>query len=109
MATVIWTVPAQMIRKKFYLQGMRDFGTTVANKTDEIIEEIENDLAKWPETGFPEPLLKSNPRFFRARHINKRYKIIYWYDESNDTVVIEDIWDTRRAPQNLTKRIKNKK
>lgn len=60
MATVIWTVPAQMIRKKFYLQGMRDFGTTVAN-------------------------------------------------ESNDTVVIEDIWDSRRAPQNLTKRIKNKK
>ena len=24
MATVKWTVPAQMVRKKFYLQGMRD-------------------------------------------------------------------------------------
>jgi hypothetical protein len=33
--------------------------------------------------------------------------IIYWYDEPNDTVYIEDIWDTRRAPQNLAKRIKN--
>ena len=35
MAKVKWTIPAQTVRKKFYLQGMRDFGTSVANKTDE--------------------------------------------------------------------------
>ena len=106
MATVIWTKPAQAVRKRFYLQGMREFGTTVADKTDRIIDEIENDLSKWPTSGFPEPLLRGFTSFYRARHINKRYKIIYWYDEENDTVVIEDIWDTKRSPVTLKQRIR---
>ena len=106
MAKVIWTKPAQSVRRRFYLQGWKEFGSSVANKTDEIIETIEDDLAKWPTTGFPEPLLRGIVPFYRSRHINKRYKLIYWYDEEADVVVIEDIWDTRRSPQNLTKRIK---
>ena len=106
MAKVKWTRPAQTIRKRFYLQGMRDFGITTANKTDKRIEEIENDLELWPTTGFPEPLLRGTVPFYRSRHINKRYKLIYWYDEETDVVTIEDIWDTRRSPQNLTQRIK---
>ena len=106
MAKVTWTRKAQSVRKRFYLQGMRDFGVMTANKTDEIIEEIENDLARWPTTGFPEPLLKGTVKFYRARHINKRFKIVYRYDETTDTVYIEDIWDTRRKLENLTKRLK---
>ena len=106
MAKVIWTKPAQSVRRRFYLQGWKEFGASVANKKDEIIETIEDDLAKWPTTGFPEPLLRGIVPFYRSRHINKRYKLIYWYDEEADVVVIEDIWDTRRSPQNLTKRIK---
>lgn len=82
-----------------------EFGVTIANKTDRKIEEIEDGLALWPKIGFPEPLLKGAPHFYRARHINKRYKLIYWYDEEVDTVYIEDIWDTRRKPENLTKRL----
>ena len=105
MAKVKWTRPAQTIRKRFYLQGMRDFGITTANKTDKRIEVIENDLELWPTTGFPEPLLRGTVPFYRSRHINKRYKLIYWYDEETDVVTIEDIWDTRRSPQNLTQRI----
>ena len=42
----------------------------------------------------------------KVEHINKRFKIVYWYDEPNDIVVIEDIWDTRRSPQNLKNRIR---
>ena len=105
MATVIWSKRAHEEKERFYLNGRLEFGATVANKTAQKIQEIENDLSRWPTSGFPEPLLKGYVPFYRSRHINKRYKIIYWYDESNDMVVIEDIWDTRRAPQNLTKRI----
>ena len=57
---------------------------------------------KW----FPEPLLRGYVPFYRSRHINKRFKLLYWYNEEVDMVVIEDIWDTRRAPQNLVSRIK---
>ena len=57
---------------------------------------------KW--TGWAKEARK---KLYIKGHINDRFKIIYWYDEPNDTVYIEDIWDTRRAPQNLTKRIMN--
>ena len=106
MATVIWTESAQAVKRIFYKNGMLEFGETVAKKTNMKIEEIEDDLSKYPKIGFPEPLLRAAPVQYRARHINKRYKLIYRYDEENDMVYIEDIWDTRRAPQNLVSRIK---
>ena len=107
MATVIWVKRAHDMKDWLYLNGCLEFGTTVANKTAQTIQDIEKDLERWPTSGFPEPLLKEAPLFYRSRHINKRFKIIYRYDESNDTVVIEDIWDTRRSPEFLTKRVKN--
>ena len=106
MAEVIWTEPAQIVRKKFYLQGMRDFGVMTAKKTDKIIESIVNDLAKWPTSGHPEQLLLGKVPLYRARPINDRFRIIYRYDEEKDMVYIEDIWDTKRSPENLTRRIK---
>ena len=106
MATVIWTAFAQEVRREFYRSGVMTFGTLTANKTDRKIEEIVEFLSKYPETGFPEPLLNGAKYLFRARHINKRYKLIYRYEEANDTVYLEDIWDERRNPKNLAKRIK---
>ena len=38
--------------------------------------------------------------------MNRRFKIIYYYDEVEDLVHIVDIWDTRMNPQTLAKRIK---
>ena len=84
---------------------MKDFGVMTANKTDESIHSIEVDLSKWPTSGFPEPLLKGTPYLYRARHINKRYKLIYRFDEPADKVYIEDIWDTKREPSKLGNRI----
>ena len=37
--------------------------------------------------------------------MNRRFKIIYFYDKSKDVVTIMDIWDTRMDPKTLTKRI----
>ena len=31
--------------------------------------------------------------------MNRRFKIIHYYDESEDTVHIIDIWDTKRNPR----------
>ena len=105
MAKIVWTTKAKAMRKALYHNGLLEFGQTTARKTSQTIDDITDDLTRWPTTGFPEPLLKGFVPLYRSRHINKRFKIIYWYDEPNDTVVIEDIWDTLRAPQNLTKRI----
>ena len=105
MATVVWTESAKALRRKFYYDGKMQFGLTTAIKTAQTIEDIADDLAKYPTAGFPEPLLKGAAHFYRARHINKRFKLIYRYEETIDTVYIEDIWDTRRSPENLRKRV----
>jgi len=106
MATVVWTSKAKAMRRKLYRNGMVEFGLTTAEKTAQTIADIADDLSRWPTSGFPEPLLRGYVPFYRSRHINKRFKLLYWYDEEVDMVVIEDIWDTRRAPQNLVSRIK---
>jgi len=105
MATVVWTVRAQKEKDSLYFNGRVEYGVYIANKTAQKIRKIEMDLGQWPLSGHPEQLLKGHVPLYRARHINKRFKIIYWYDEPNDTVVIEDIWDSMRSPQNLTQRI----
>ncbi len=38
--------------------------------------------------------------------MSRRFKIIYTYDEEEDIVHIMDIWDTKRSPKALIKRIK---
>lgn len=107
MATVVWTTRAKAMRKKLYRNGTVEFGLNTAEKTAQIIADICDDLSQWPTSGFPEPLLKEASFLYRSRHINKRFKLIYRYDDIEDMVYIEDIWDTRRHPDNLTRRVKN--
>ena len=38
--------------------------------------------------------------------MNRRFKVIYTYDENKDIVYIMDIWDTKTNPQTLIRRIK---
>ena len=106
MATIVWTATAKTMRRKLYRNGIVEFGVITAENTEKTIAGITDDLSRWPSTGFPEPLLKGATHLYRARHINKRFKLIYRYDESKDIVYIEDIWDSRRSPENLTRRMK---
>ena len=107
MANVIWTKRAQTAKRKLLLDGLEKFGPITADKMAHKLNELSDDIAQWPTAGFPEPLLKGTPHFYRSRHINKRFKIIYWYDEINEKVVIEDIWDIKRSPENLKGRMKH--
>lgn len=61
-------------------------------------------LVKYPEIGHPEPLLADHKYHFRAKSINRFYRIIYLVYE--DTLWIYDFWDSRRDPQKLKERIK---
>lgn len=105
MATVIWSLNAQEEKRRLYLVGQLEFGTYIANKTALRIKEIQKLLESFPEMGYKEQLLEERSLTYRAYHINKRFKIIYWFDEVKDMVIIEDIWDVHREPQNLKNRI----
>ena len=101
MATVVWTGKAKLARRKLYVEGVVNFGFATALKIVRRIESISSELECFPESGYREPLLEGQVQDYRARHINKRFKIIYWFNKKDDIVVVEDVWDTHRAPWNL--------
>ena len=108
MAQVKWQKRAERELYRYLVKGFLEFGETTANRFADRVGHINSELDKFPEIGYPEPLLKNRQNLYRAYHINKRFKIIYTYIEKSDTVNILDIWDTRREPNALIKRIRTK-
>lgn len=106
MAKVKWHKRAEKELYRYLVKGYLEFGEATANKFSSKVASLNEDLSKYPGTGFPEPLLKDRKRLYRARHILKRFKLIYYYSESSDTVHVADIWDTRREPSKLANRIR---
>ena len=106
MAKVIWQKRAEKELYKYLVDGFLDFGETTANRFADKVRLLNDELERFPEIGFPEPLLRDRARLYRARHIQKRFKLIYYYAKSSDTVHVADIWDSKREPQRLASRIK---
>ena len=106
MAQVKWQKRAETELYRYLVKGFLEFGETTANNFAATIARINEDLRKYPEIGFPEPLLKDRKKLYRARHILKRFKLIYYYAVTSDPVHVADIWDTKREPSKLAKRIK---
>jgi plasmid stabilization system protein ParE len=77
MATVVWTDKAKLARRKLYVEGVVNFGIATALKIAYRIESITGELECFPESGYQEPLLMGQGFIYRARHINRRFKIIY--------------------------------
>ncbi|MBQ9669258.1 MAG: type II toxin-antitoxin system RelE/ParE family toxin [Prevotella sp.] len=106
MAQIKWQRRAERELFNYLLKGYIDFGETTANRFAAQVAHINDHLSKFPETGYPEPLLSEKKKLYRARLLSKRFKLIYYYSESTDTVHVADIWDMRREPSTLAKRIK---
>ena len=106
MAEVKWQKRAERELYRYLVKGFIEFGEAATNKFAGRIRHINAELSKFPEMGFPEPLLKERKKTYRAFHINQRFKLIYYYSAKNDTVHVADIWDTRREPLSLSGRIK---
>ena len=85
---------------------VKTFGGLVASdfikKTDEKIDRI----CKFPTSGTLEPLLKDEGLDSRYVLIQRRIKLIYRYDEEQQTIYIMDVWNTQMDSQNLLDRMK---
>lgn len=84
----------------YYLEHFGSQATT--NLAHEIDEKIKT-LRKFPEIGFPEPLLKDRYIPYRATIIGRYYKLIYYL--RGNTLRIAAFWDMRMDPRNLKRRI----
>lgn len=106
MAQVKWQKRAEKELYRYLVKGFIEFGETTANSFATKVATLNKDLERFPEIGFPEPLLKDRKRLYRTRHILKRFKLVYYYNAQTDVVYVADIWDTRRDPSQLANRIK---
>lgn len=89
-------------------QGEHLFGRAVATKFYNRFMEYVKRLSTNPQSGFPEPLLAERQRDYRSLMVNEHFKLVYYYDEGKDTLYIVDLWDTRREPASLSRRIRGK-
>lgn len=75
------------------------FGVQPASNLAHEIDEKVKTLRKYPEIGFPEPLLRGNYIHYRATIIGRYHKIIYYV--RGNTLRIAAFWDMRMHPDHL--------
>ena len=84
----------------YYLEN---FGVQAATNLAHEIDEKTKTLRKYPEIGFPEPLLIHRHAMYRATIIGRYHKLIYYV--RGNTLRIAALWDMRMHPSNLMKRV----
>ena len=107
MAQIVWRERAEQLFWAFVEYAGFEFGKTTAQRWQKERKAIEWRLARYPESYPLEELLVGRDIRYRRSHImNRRFKIIYHYNELEDAVHVIDIWDTKRNPSALIRRIK---
>lgn len=89
---------ALYISENFGKQYAREFS---ANLQQDVLH-----ITQYPEASAPEPLLRGKQIVYRSKIVSKHNKAIYYI--KGDTIYFVDLWDMRRHPDNLSKRIKSK-
>ena len=88
--------------RQYIIDAYENFGKKTARRWKEELMKIQNFLKKYPE-GKP-PFLGA-PKFsylLRGANFMRNFKLVYYYDESLDVVLIVDIWDMRQNPKRLS-------
>lgn len=107
MAKIIWQKRASKVLDERIAYASAEFGKSTAKRWVMEIVYAESRIASMPLSYPTEPLLVRGRRVYRYCHLmNRRFKLIYCYYPSSDTVRIVDIWDTKMNPETLRKRIK---
>lgn len=107
MAVIEWTPSAWQAYNDYLENARMEYGRMTALRWEKEMLHIYERLNLYPASYTPETLLKAKKNFYRSCHLmNRRFKLIYYYDELEDIVHLVDIWDTRMNPKALIKRIK---
>ena len=104
MAKIDWSDEAISAFVAYVKNARLEFGETTAKRWIKERNNIEWRLERYPDSYPPEELLTGRQILYRrCSMMNRRFKLIYFYDESKDVVNVVDIWDVRRNPDSLTK------
>ena len=78
-------------------------GERSALKFGKMVDDKVKSILRFPESGFPEPLLAGRSKLFRATIINRNYKMIYYVDD--DTIWVAAFWNMRMHPNKLARMV----
>ena len=106
MVKIEWSDEAIQAFVAYVKNARIEFGETTAKRWLNERKNIEWRLERYPESYPPEELLVGRKlQYRRCSMMNRRFKLIYFYEESRNVVHIVDIWDVRRNPKTLTSRL----
>ena len=94
---LFWTDFSQKELEKIYRYYREKTGTRIAKR---LVNGIYNEtlkLKKQPKIGQTEELLKKREQEFRYL-VYENYKIIYWINNKENRIEINDVFDTRQNP-----------
>ena len=103
---VRWNRSALLELEKSVAYCLQQFDEQTAADFYARIMEYAEALSSNPNLGKEEPLLAHYRLGFRSLVAHRYFKLIYYI--RGETVHIADIWDVRREPQALARRIKSK-
>ena len=107
MAKIIWEENATTALLEHTEYARLEFGNSTVKRWQKEKYTIEWRLKRYPVSYPLEEILQERSILYRCCHLmNRRFKIIYYYNETEDTVHIVDIWDTRMNPKTLVRRIR---
>jgi len=107
MAKIIWHDYALKELDIHLEYACLEFGKKTMLRWKQEIAAFEGRVQTFPESYPPEQLLQDKPVLYRCRHLmQRRFKLIYYYAECEDTIHVVDIWDARMSPNALVLRIK---
>ncbi len=97
---VFWTAFSERELANIYEYHKEKASIRIAKN---LVEGIFNETLKLktqPKIGQPEELLKNRKENFRYL-VYKNYKIIYWINEKESRIEINDVFDTRQNPEKI--------
>lgn len=107
MVKIKWLKKASRVLDEHLVYASVEFGKSTAKRWINEVAHVEAQIASMPTSYTKEPLLVGKKHVYRYCHLmNRRFKLIYCYYPSSNTVHIVDIWDTRVNPETLKRRIR---
>lgn len=99
-----WAHKAQKQQDAVAEYIFEEFGVLALREFYHKIDEVEDELVKFPKTGKLEPLLAHRKKEYRSIVLTKKNKLIYSIDK--DCICVHALWNTRREPKSQASELK---
>lgn len=100
---LVWSDRFKEKIRDYFDYCLVNYGKASTLKKRSKLDNILNGLLQFPESYHIEPLLQDMDKEYRSINFDKMFKIIYTITENE--IIIENLWNTKRNPKSLKKDI----